>query len=75
MIVATVIVIESAIVLFYDQICDCECNNRKEIMLKMATIFTTVNTLQEYSCEYIPAQFSMTLCDDIRNIKYNYLRL
>ena len=42
MIVATVIVIESAIVLFYDQICDCECKKRKEVMLKMVTISTTV---------------------------------
>ena len=49
---ATVIVIKNAIVLFYDQICDCECNNRKEIMLRMVNIFNTVNSLHEYSCKY-----------------------
>ena len=58
-IVATVIVIESAIVLFYDQICDCEFNKRKKVMLKMVTIFTTVNSLQEYSGKYTPMQFSI----------------
>ena len=36
---------QRAIVLFYDQMCDCECNKRKEIMLEMATIFTMVNSL------------------------------
>ena len=73
MIVATVIVIENAIVLFYDKICDCECNNRKKIMLTRVTIFTTVNSLQDYSYKYIPTQFSITVCGDICNIKCNYL--
>ena len=72
-IVAIVIVIENAIVSFYDQICDCKCKTRKEIMLKMVTIFTMVNSLQEYSCKHTPTQFSTTFCDDIPNIKYNYL--
>ena len=73
-IVAIVIVTENAIVLFYNQLCDCKYNNRKEIMLKMVTIFTMVNSLQEYSCEHTPTQFSTTFYDDIRNTKYNYLR-
>ena len=51
-IVAIVIVTENAIVLFYNQLCDCKYNNRKEIMLKMVTIFTMVNSLQEYSYEH-----------------------
>ena len=69
MIVGTMIVIENAIVLFYNQLRDSKYNNRKEIMLKMVTIFTMVNSLQEYSCEYTPTQFSTTFYDDIRNIK------
>ena len=73
-IVVIVIVTENAIVLFYNQLCDCKYNNRKEIMLKMVTIFTMVNSLQEYSCEHTPTQFSTTFYDDIRNTKYNYLR-
>ena len=48
-IVAIVIVIENAIVLFYNQLRDSKYNNRKEIMLKMVTIFTMVNNLQEYN--------------------------
>ena len=51
MIVATVIVIENAIGLFYDQICDRECNNREEILLQLVTRFTTVKSLQEYTCD------------------------
>ena len=70
-IVAIVIVIENVIVSFYDQICDCKCNIRKEIMLKMVTIFTMVNSLQEYSCKHTLTQFSTTFCDDIHNVKYN----
>ena len=60
---------------FYDQICDCEYNNRKESMLKMVTIFTMVNSLEEYSCKHTPVQFSITFCDDICKIKCNYLGL
>ena len=74
MIVKIVTRIESAIVLFYDQRCDCECNNRKEIMLKMVNIFTMANRLQEYSCDHNPTLFSITFCGDIHNIKYNYLQ-
>ena len=73
-IVAIVIVIENAIVLFYNQLRDSKYNNRKEIMLKMVTIFTMVNSLQEYSCEHTPTQFSTTFYDDIHNTKCNYLR-
>ena len=65
MIVAIVILIENARVSFYDQICDCKYKIRKELMLKMVTIF---------SCEHTPTQFSTTFCDDIHNIKYNYLQ-
>ena len=43
-------------------------------MLKMVTIFTTVNSLQEYSCEYTPTQFSITFCNGICNIKCTYLQ-
>jgi len=71
-IVAIVMVIENAIVSFYDQLCDCKCKIRKE--MKLVTIFTMVNSLQEYSCEHTPTHFSTTFCDDIHNIKYNYLR-
>ena len=73
-IVAIVIVIENAIVLFYNQLRDSKYNNRKEIMLKMVTIFTMVNSLQEYSCEHTPTQFSTTFYDDISSTKYSYLR-
>ena len=73
-IVAIVIVIENAIVSFYDQICDCKCKTRKEIMFKIMIIFTMVNSLQDYSCKHTQTQFSTTFCNDIHIIKYNYLQ-
>ena len=47
MIMVIVNVIENASVLFYDHMCECEYNNRKKSKLKMVTIFTLVNSLQE----------------------------
>ena len=73
MIVIIVVVTKNAIVLFYDQMCDCECNNIKEIMLKIVTIFTMVNSLQEHSNEHTLTQSPTILCDDICNITCNYL--